>query len=656
MKLTTPLGPNKLFPIAMHGHEALSELFQFQIEAVWTGESPLDFKSLLGFNVTLELALPAGKRYINGIVQSIVQGIHDSERFITHYFLEVVPEMWLLTRNVQSRIFQQKSVPDIIQAVWSKLGLTSTLKKSLTGTHSEREYCVQFQESDFQFVSRLMESEGIFYFFQHEDGKHTCVIADGNTAFQPLPGVSTVKFDETRGGIREESKIHAWNKAQEIRSGKYSLEDWNFETPTTDLLVDQTTIVKVQGNDKLELYEYPGGYMQKGDGEGISKLRMQDEEAPGATVRGESLHGAFCPAYKFTLKGYFSDSDKEWILTAVDHAARQPIVLSPDVQPFEYTNGFTCIPSATTYRPLRVTPPPRVKGLQSAMVVGPSGEEIYTDQYSRVKVQFHWDREGKSDEKSSCWIRVATFWAGKQWGAIHIPRIGQEVVVDFVDGDVDRPLIVGSVYNANTMPPYTLPANMTQSGVKSRSSKGGAAANYNELRFEDKMGSELVTLHAEKDQSIEVEHDETHWVGNDRTKNIDHDETTHVKHDRTETVDNDETITIKGKRTETVTGNETIEVQQGNRSLSVDMGNDSTEIKMGNQSTKVDLGKIDETAMQSITLTVGQSSIKIDQMGVTIQGMMIKITGQIQVDVEGLMTQIKGTAMLQEQGGIVMIN
>ena len=640
MKLTTPLGPNKLIPVAMHGHEAVSELFQFQIEAVWTGEAPLDFKSVLGFNVTLQLDLPAGKRFINGIVQSITQGVHDSERFITHYILQVVPEMWIMTRDVQSRIFQQKSVPDIVQAVWSKLGLTSTLKKNITGTHNPRGYCVQFQESDFQFVSRLMESEGIFYYFQHEDGKHTCVMADANTAFQPLPGGSTVKFDETQGAVREVSKIHEWHKGQEMRSGKYSLEDWNFETPATDLLVSEPTLVKVQGNDKLELYEYPGGYMQKGDGEGIVKLRMQDEETPGTTVHGRSLHGGFCPAYKFTLDEYFSDSGKEWVLTSVDHGAKQPLVLTPEEQPFEYSNAFTCIASATTYRPARVTPAPRVKGLQSAIVVGPSGEEIYTDQYSRVKVQFHWDREGTKDEKSSCWIRVATFWAGKQWGAIHIPRIGQEVVVDFVDGDVDRPLIVGSVYNANTMPPYTLPANMTQSGVKSRSSKGGAAANYNELRFEDKKGSELVTLHAEKDQSIEVENDETHWVGHDRKKNI----------------DNDETTTVKGKRTETVTGNETITVDQGNRSLTLNMGNDSTELKMGNQSTKVDLGKIDEEAMQSITLHVGQSSIKIDQMGVTIQGMMIKIQGQIQVDVEGLMTQIKGTAMLQEQGGIVMIN
>ena len=316
------------------------------------------------------------------------------------------------------------------------------------------------------------------------------------------------------------------------------------------------------------------------------------------------------------------------------------MILTTDAPPFEYNNSFVCIASATVYRPARVSPAPRVKGLQSAIVVGPSGEEIYTDQYSRVKVQFQWDRIGTKDEKSSCWIRVATFWAGKQWGAIHIPRIGQEVVVDFVDGDVDRPLIVGSVYNANTMPPYSLPANMTQSGIRSRSSKFGGAANYNEIRFEDKLGSELLNTHAEKDQLVEVENDETVTIG----------------HNRTETVTNDETITIKGKRTEEVTGNETITVDQGNRSLTVSMGNDSTEIKTGNQTIKADLGSIDETAMQEIKLTVGQSSITINQQGVTIQGMMITITGQIQVQISGMMTQISGSAMLQESGGIVMIN
>ncbi|HUA58525.1 MAG TPA: type VI secretion system tip protein TssI/VgrG [Verrucomicrobiae bacterium] len=655
MRLTTPLGPNKLFPVEMHGREAISELFNFRIECVWADDSALDFSQLIGQNITLEMDLAAGTRYINGIVQSLAQGIHDPERNITHYFLDVVPEMWLLTRDIQCRIFQNKSVPDIIQAVWSKVGLTSTLKKTLTGTHSQRDYTVQFDESDFNFICRLMESEGIFYYFQHESGKHTCVIADSNSAFQSIPGNSTVKFDETQGAIRDESKIHQWTKVQELRSGKYSLQDWNFETPSTSLLVNQPTILKATGSSKLEIYEFPGGYMQKGDGETISKMRMNDEESPAIIVKGLSLHGAFCPAYKFTLSYDFSDNNKEFVLLSVEHAAKQPVHVGTD-EDFEYTNAFTCMESSIVYRPSRVSPPPRVKGLHCAIVVGPAGEEIYTDKYSRVKVQFPWDRDGKNDENSSCWIRVATFWAGKNWGGIHVPRIGQEVLVDFVDGDVDRPLIIGSVYNANTMPPYALPANMTQSGVQSRSSKGGAAANYNEIRFEDKMGSEMVTLHAEKDQTIEVEHDESHWVGHDRTKKVDHDETVTIGNNRTETVKVDETITVQGKRTETVTGNETITVDQGNRSLTVSMGNDSTDIKMGNQSTNVDLGKIDETAMQSITLTVGQSSIKIDQMGVTIQGMMIKINGQIQVQVQGMMTQIQGSAMLQEQGGIIMIN
>jgi type VI secretion system secreted protein VgrG len=280
-----------------------------------------------------------------------------------------------------------------------------------------------------------------------------------------------------------------------------------------------------------------------------------------------------------------------------------------------------------------------VRGAQTAVVVGPAGEEIFTDKYGRVKVQFHWDRQGKNDANSSCWIRVGTLWAGKQWGVIHIPRIGQEVIVDFLEGDPDQPLIVGSVYNADTMPPYDLPANKTQSGVKSRSSLGGSPANFNEIRFEDKKGSEQLYIHAERNQDIEVEKDESHWVGHDRKKTIDHDETTHVKHDRTETVDNNETITI----------------DQGNRTVTLNMGNDSLTIKMGNQTTKINLGKSETEAMQSIELKVGQSSIKLDQTGVTIQGMTINVQGQVMTQIKGTMTQVNGDAMLTLKGGLTMI-
>ncbi len=299
----------------------------------------------------------------------------------------------------------------------------------------------------------------------------------------------------------------------------------------------------------------------------------------------------------------------------------------------DYSNKFRAIPFSTPYRPPVTAGKAVVPGPQTAVVVGPAGEEIYTDKYGRVKVQFHWDRVGTKNENSSCWVRVSQNWAGKTWGGMHIPRIGQEVIVEFLEGDPDRPIITGRVYNADQTVPYSLPDNQTQSGLKSRSSKGGSGDNYNEIRIEDKKGSELILVHAEKDLTTEVEHDENRTVG----------------HDRITSIKNNETKTVEQ-------GHETITIKQGNQSTTLEMGNQSTELKMGNQSTKVDLGQISTEAMQSIELKVGQSSIRIDQMGVTIKGMMIKIEGQIQVEVKGLMTQVNGDAMLKMQGGITMIN
>jgi type VI secretion system secreted protein VgrG len=299
---------------------------------------------------------------------------------------------------------------------------------------------------------------------------------------------------------------------------------------------------------------------------------------------------------------------------------------------FRYTNRFACIPSALPFRPPRVTPVPGVRGVQTATVVGPAGEEIFPDKYGRVKVQFHWDREGTDDVNSSCWVRVATYWAGNQWGAVHIPRIGQEVIVDYVEGDVNHPIIVGSVYNADMMPPWTLPDKKTVSGYKSRSSPHGTAHNFNMLSFEDKKGSELVHAQAEKDLQT--------LVKNDESREVVHDRTTVIKHDETQTVTNNEKITV----------------EQGNQTIELQMGNQSTQIKMGNQTIKLDMGKIETEAMQSIELKVGQSSIKIDQMGVTINGMMIKVEAQIQAEVKAVMTQVNGSAMTQVQGGIVTIN
>jgi type VI secretion system secreted protein VgrG len=328
----------------------------------------------------------------------------------------------------------------------------------------------------------------------------------------------------------------------------------------------------------------------------------------------------------------------------------QPVSADDREEEFKYGNWFTCIPSALPYRPSRVTPVPSVRGVQTATVVGPAGEEIFVDKYGRVKVQFHWDREGSDDVNSSCWVRVATYWAGKQWGAVHIPRIGQEVIVDFVEGDCNHPIVVGSVYNADMMPPWTLPEKKTVCGYKSRSTPQGTPHNFNMLSFEDKKGSELVHAQAEKDLLTLVKNDESREVGHDRV--------TTIKHDETQTVTNNETITVEQ-------GNQTIEIKQGNQSTTLGQGNQSTELKMGNQSTqlkmgnqtiKLDLGKIETEAMQSIELKVGQSSIKIDQMGVTIKGMMISIEAQVQCQVKALMTQVNGDAMTTVKGAIVMIN
>jgi type VI secretion system secreted protein VgrG len=293
----------------------------------------------------------------------------------------------------------------------------------------------------------------------------------------------------------------------------------------------------------------------------------------------------------------------------------------------------TCIPYGSKFRPARVTPEPTVQGPQTAIVVGPKGEEIFTDKFGRVKVQFHWDRLGKKDDNSSCWVRVAQPWAGKNWGAIFIPRIGQEVVVDFLEGDPDQPIIIGSVYNALQMPPYDLPANKTQSGLKTRSTKNSGSANFNELRFEDKRESEDIYFHAEKDFHRVVEHDDDLQVGNDQT------------------------IVIQNNRTENVKkGDETITIEKGNRETTIKVGNETLTISTGNQTTKISLGKSETEAMQSIELKVGPSSIKLDPTGVTIKGMKIMIEGQVQVDVKGVITNINGSAMVNIKGGITMIN
>ena len=657
MKLTTPLGPDALLLAGLQGQEGISQLFHFELKTGWPDQSKLlPFDQLLGKKVTVEIAHGMNRRYFNGIVCKVTQGDRDED--FTYYGLEVVPELWLLDRKLRSRTFQHINIPDILKNLFTGLDVDYQIQ----GTFEQREYCVQYRETDLAFASRLMEEEGIYYFFKHSASGHQMVLANTPQSHPAVPYLATAIWEEgSTHASFEEDRVFDWNKGQEIRSGKFTAWDHSFEMPDKHLeadkaIMDSVTVgtvthkLKVANNDDLELYDYPGGYASRFDG--ITKsggeqpssiqhiftdnkrtveIRMQEEALSSLLIRGRGAHAGFTSGHTFVLTRHYSDNGK-FVLTGVEHNAQQPLMVENTEEAFRYTNRFACIPSALPFRPPRVTPVPGVRGVQTATVVGPAGEEIFPDKYGRVKVQFHWDREGTDDVNSSCWVRVATYWAGNQWGAVHIPRIGQEVIVDYVEGDVNHPIIVGSVYNADMMPPWTLPDKKTVSGYKSRSSPHGTAHNFNMLSFEDKKGSELVHAQAEKDLQT--------LVKNDESREVVHDRTTVIKHDETQTVTNNEKITV----------------EQGNQTIELQMGNQSTQIKMGNQTIKLDMGKIETEAMQSIELKVGQSSIKIDQMGVTINGMMIKVEAQIQAEVKAVMTQVNGSAMTQVQGGIVTIN
>jgi type VI secretion system secreted protein VgrG len=657
LQLTTPLGPDVLLLTSMSGEEQMSRLFSYELRMLADNES-IQASDIVGKKVTFSVEYPNGeKRYFNGIVNRFAfLGTGDR---LSEYRAQVVPWLWFLTLTSNCRIFQNKSVPDIIKAVFGKHGLTD-FDDQMKGTHPTWDYCVQYRETDFNFVSRLMEQEGIFYFFRHEQGKHTLVLADQKSAYQDCVD-NEVKFESNLGGPDPFDQITSWEHQYEFRVGKWAQTDYNFETPSTSLMTNTSTTVSLPGITKYEMYDYPGEYEKKNDGEAETKLRMEAEEVGYDMVHGTSYCRSFTPGGKFKLQKHHAEGEagKGFVIVGVRHWAGVggTYVTGGDQAQSGYGNSFTCIPDSVVFRPARVTAKPYVHGAQTALVVGPSGEEIYPDKYGRVKVQFYWDREGKKDENSSCWIRVAHPWSGKQWGMISIPRVGQEVVVSYLEGDPDRPLITGMVYNAETMPPYTLPDNKTQTGIKTRSTMKGGADNFNELRFEDKKGSEEVYFHAEKDFNRVVENNDTLKVGS--SKADDGSQTIEVWKNRTETVKTgNELVTIEqGNRTVNVNqGNDTHEIKQGNRSVLIDMGNDSLAIKMGNQSTKLDLGASSTEAMQSITLKVGQNSITIDQTGVTIKGLMVSVQGQVQTQIKGMMTQINGDAMLQAKGGITMIN
>ncbi len=628
--INTPLGKDVLLLVSMSVQESISRLFRISAQLYSTNGS-IDFTKIIGQRVSISLNLADGsKRYFNGFVSRFAQ-VGLDKRF-THYHAEIVPWLWFLTRRADCRIFQNMTIPDIVTKVFNDRGF-GDFRNALQGDFEQREYCVQYRETDFNFVSRLMEQYGIFYFFEHEKDKHTLVMGNKTSVHKPCPSQSKIRLDFTAGVYsKDEDFISSWNLEQELRPGKYALTDYNFETPSTSLLANDETIFKVGGNDKYEVFDYPGEYTKKAEGETRTQIRMQEEEASHLIGVGAGNCRTFASGYRFDLSGHArGDQNQAYLLTEVQHSASVGSSYSGSEGQSEefYSNQFRCIPYSVLYRPPRNTPRPFVQGPQTAVVTGKSGEEIWTDKYGRVKVQFFWDREGKKDEKSSCWIRSSQPWAGKNWGAINIPRIGQEVIVEFLEGDPDRPLITGRVYNDEQMPPYKLADNQTRTTFMTRSTKGGGASNYNELRFEDKKGDEQIFMNAEKDMDLRVEHDSREFVGNDRSLIVQNDQKEKVGGEQDIQIAKDQNESVGGDASLNVTGNQNVQVGQ---TMSLQVGQNLQEKSGQNYAheagmeihLKAGMNVVIEAGLE-LTIKASGGFINIGPAGVAISGTLVLI-------------------------------
>ena len=562
-----------LYPEHLSGEEALNSLGSLNLYGY--SATALTLADAVASHLTATLHNDAMQRPLDALCAEIRQlpGDATAER----YNLLLRPWLWWLTLASNNRVFQNLATSDIVTSIFDEHGF-SDYELQLTGSYTPREYCVQYGETDFAFVSRLLEEEGIFWFFTHADGAHTLVLGDSNDAFPPCPNATTIQYFGQQMGERELHGIRSGQICRQAVSGVYRATDYEFTTPTTSLYGQAEAVA-----GPLSVYEHPGGYTAKARGDALGTMRVNALRSQESRFIGESDCRWLVPGHSFTLSGHEDDTANiEWVVTQVSHEAGHE----------HYRNRFEAIPKSTSYRPPRTTPKPRMH-TQTAIVVGKAGEEIWTDEYGRIKIQFPWDRDGANDETSSCWVRVVLPWSGKGFGMQFIPRIGQEVIVTFIDGDPDRPLVTGCVYNGDNALPYALPANQTQSGIKTNSSKGGGG--FNELRFEDKKDSEEVFLQAQKDFKINVLNDTTATVG--------HDETLTVQNARTRTVkDGDETVTLeKGKRTVTIqTGSDTLDVKD-TRTLKV--GGDQTHSTGGNYEHKV-TGNYELTVNGNLTIKV----------------------------------------------------
>ena len=674
VSVKTPLPADKLLIRSAVVTEQLGQPFEMQIDLL-SRDDGVDFDALLGRDITLMVKLADGNtRHFHGMIAGLRQS--GSVGNYVCYRARAVPWLWFLTRTKDCCIFQKKdapdncSVPDILRKVFSDHGF-SDVKFLLTKSYRPRDYCVQYCESDFNFVQRLMEEEGIYYYFTHTKDKHTLQLADSYVCHEVFPGYETIEyFPPSYDVVREVDYVHSWELSRNIQSGKYATTDYDFTKPRAELQSQYVVSRGVPGGD-YEVFEYPGKYLTRSEGDFYSRARLESMQAGYETVQGSGNARGIAVGSLFTLKrNPRRDQNREYLVVSatyrLDAAAYESGYDAPDQD--AYSCSFEAIEAKQPFRPRATASKTRITGPQTAQVVGPAGEEIFTDKYGRVKVKFHWDRDPARDENSSCWVRVSQIWAGKGWGSVSIPRIGQEVIVDFLEGDPDQPMVVGRVYNQDNMPPYELPGAGVVSGSKSRTHKGGG---FNEMSMDDTAGKEKVTIHSQYDMSTTVQHDQTLEVKNNRTDhvvvddtlNVDANRTMHVKGKLAETIDSGRQVTVTSGHTETISGGATSTVNGGVTSTvnggQVSTINDKWEhtvngpltenvsgaIKQTGSAT-IDIhatgagtytsdaslklavaGSVIEITPSGITLSMGASVVKIDPAGVAVNGVKISLNG-----------------------------
>ena len=587
----------------IHGTEELGRPFLYDLD-LSSGTVIANIGSIVGASGTLSLsqsADPSKNRYFNGIVSRVVSSGLVGGAY--RYRVELRPWIWLLTRTTDFTIFKNQSPFAIITETFRSAGFSDFRDARQAGSgDTALDYCVQYCETSFDFVMRLMEQYGLYYYFEHAEGKHTLVIADDPNSHDSLSDSIPFVFDQTEYRTVADH-IWEWSTDHSLESGSFNFSDYNFTTPKVNMAARAVQIGDYS-HGNLGVYEYPGLYNQTSDGEALTTVRMQAISMKRAVTTAASNARDLHPGWRFALSHHpVSAVNTNYLVIGAEFS--MSIAEGSSTMDGEtldtYRVTIRAIPATVQFRLDRKTPRPMIRGPQTARVVGARGAEIDTDQYGRVRVKFPWDRTEAPGDTNSCWIRVAQASAGMGWGSIFIPRADQEVVVEFLEGNPDRPLITGVVYNANNTVPYTLPDNKTRSTIKTNSSPGGNG--FNELRFEDKAGSEEVFFQAQKDYN----------------KNVLNNETVTIAQDTTTTVQ-------KGNRSITVSqGNNSLTVSTGNHSITVSQGNDSLTVSAGNHSITVSAGTSSITAAQSITFSVGANSVKIDTSGVTINGAKVSL-------------------------------